>query len=105
MKDQQPEESLDDDPVVSEDKIPSFKVVEEKIRQLDNTVIIARIFYLPNSLTYRFQLIKKNKMCMMEIPKKVLDNLTTDGATAEEELRSILKLYVQKPEFWITLQE
>jgi hypothetical protein len=105
MKDQQPEENLEDDPVVSEDKIPSYKIVEERIRQIDNTVIIARIFYLPNNLLYRFQLIKKNKMCMMEIPKKVLDNLKTDGVTAEEELRNILKLYVQQPQCWVKLQE
>lgn len=90
-----------DDPVVAEDQIPGYKIVEENIRQIDNNVIIARIFYLPSSLTYRFQLIKKNKICMMEIPKKLLDNLKTDGSSAEEELKNILKLYVQQPESWV----
>jgi hypothetical protein len=94
-------EDLMDDPVVAEDQIPSYKIVEEKIRQIDNNVIIVRIFYLPSSLTYRFQLIKKNKMCMMEIPKRVLDHLKTDGSSAEEELKNILKLYVQQPEYWV----
>jgi hypothetical protein len=95
----------DDDPIVSEDKIPSYKIVEEKIRQIDNTVIIARIFYLPNAQLYRFQLIKKNKMCMMEIPKKLLDTLKTNGASAEEDLKNILKLYIQHPDAWVELRE
>jgi hypothetical protein len=38
---------------------------------------------------------------MMEIPKKVLDHLKTDGSSAEEELKNILKLYVQQPESWV----
>jgi hypothetical protein len=93
------EEDLDD-PVVAEDKIPAYSVVEEKIRELDSNVIITRTFYLPGTLTYRFQLIKKNKICMMEIPKRLLDNLKVNGTTSEEELKDILKLYIQQPECW-----
>ena len=34
------------DPRVSEDKVPAYDIVENKIRQFDNTVIIFRIFYM-----------------------------------------------------------
>lgn len=101
-----PDENNDvDDPVVTEDKIPAYRVVEETIRQIDNNVIITKIFYLPGTLTYRFQLIKKNKMCMMEVPKKVLDHVKTDGLSAREELNNILKLYVQQSECWVESKE
>ncbi len=92
------------DPRVSEDRVPSYKKVEEKIREIDNTIIIARIYYIFNHLgstVYRFQLIKKNKMCILEIPKKLLDNLKKDSNSAlEQELTDILNLYVQRSECW-----
>lgn len=96
------------DPRVSEDRVPSYKKVEEKIREIDNTIIIARIYYIFNHLnsTYRFQLIKKNKMCIVEIPKKLLDNLKRDSNSAlEQELGDILNLYVQRSECWAEFEK
>ncbi|MDP3296332.1 MAG: hypothetical protein Q8N09_01880 [Thermodesulfovibrionia bacterium] len=96
------------DPRVSEDRVPSYKKVEEKIREIDNTIIIARIYYIFNHLssTYRFQLIKKNKMCIVEIPKKLLDNLKKDSNSAlEQELGDILNLYVQRSECWAEFEK
>jgi hypothetical protein len=47
------------DPRVSEDKVPAYDIVEDKIRQIDNTVIIFRIFYILDSFIYKFQLLRK----------------------------------------------
>jgi hypothetical protein len=94
-----------DDPIVAEDKIPAYETVEEKIRQIDNTVIIARTFYVPDNLLYRFQLVKKNKMCMMEIPKKLLDDLKNNGETSEEDLKNIIQLYIQHTDSWVEIKE
>jgi hypothetical protein len=96
---------MEEDPVVAEDKIPAYSVVEEKIRQIDNTVIIARIFYVPDSLLYRFKLVKKDRMCMMEIPKRLLDDVKNDGANSDEELEKIVRFYVQRSDCWDDLQD
>jgi len=89
-----------DDPVVAEGKVPSYEIVEEKIKQIDSNIIIARIFYIFDNLTYRFQLIKKDRMCMIEIPKRLLDDLASDSSESEQELTDILKSYVQSPDCW-----
>jgi hypothetical protein len=94
-----------DDPIVAEDKIPAYDTVEEKIRQIDSTVIIARTFYVPDNLLYRFQLVKKNKMCMMEVPKKLLDDLKNNSATSEEDLKNLIQLYIQHPDAWVEIKE
>ncbi|MBI4698096.1 MAG: hypothetical protein HY758_04100 [Nitrospirae bacterium] len=90
------------DPRISEDRVPSYKKVEEKLRQIDNTIIIARIYYVFRSLNlaYRFQLIKKDKMCILEIPKKLLDDLTNDSISLEQELSDILNTHIQDSECW-----
>ncbi len=92
-----------DDPLVTEDRVPSYEKVKEKIGEIDNTIIIIRTFYNFNNLTYRFQLIKKEKMCVMEIPKVLLDDLKNDGSSAEQELTDILKLYIESSDCWINV--
>lgn len=89
-----------DDPVVAGNKVPSYEIVEEKIREIDNTIIISRTFYIFDNLSYRFQLIKKDKMCMLEIPKRLLDDLKTDSSESEQELTNILKLYIKSSDCW-----
>jgi hypothetical protein len=88
------------DPIVAEDKVPSYKIVEEKIKEIDSNIIISRIFYIFDNLSYRFQLVKKDKMCMVEIPKKLLDDLKNGSPASEQELTDILKLYVKSSEYW-----
>ncbi len=90
------------DPQVSEDNVPSYKIVEEKIRQIDSTIIIARTYYIIDnfSFTYRFQLIKKDKLCMVDIPRKLLNDLKSNLSASEQELTHILNLHIQSPECW-----
>lgn len=94
-----------DDPLVTEDKVPSYEIVEEKIRQINSTIIIARTFYLFDTFTYRFQLIKKDKMCMLEIPKRLLDDLKNGSPTSEQELAELLKHNVQNSDCWTEFEE
>lgn len=89
------------DPMVAEDKVPSYEIVEGKIKEFDSTIIISRIFYIFDNLSYRFQLIKKDKMCMVEIPKRLLDDLKNGSPTSEQELAEILRLYVKSSNCWI----
>jgi len=90
----------DEDPVVAEDRVPSYEIVEEKIKEIDSTIIISRIFYIFENFSYRFQLIKKDKMCMVEIPKRLLDELKNGSPASEQELTEILRLYVKDSECW-----
>ncbi|MCK5286612.1 MAG: hypothetical protein KAJ59_02250, partial [Thermodesulfovibrionia bacterium] len=80
------------DPQVSEENVPSYKTVEEKIRQIDNTIIIVRTYYIIENLsfTFRFQLIKKDKICMVDIPGKLLTDLKNKILASEQELTDIL---------------
>ena len=89
-----------DDPLVQEKDVPSFDVIEEKIREIDNTIIIYRVYYLFNSRTFRFQLIKKDKMCMIEMPRSLLESLGNDGTSAEKEVSRILDLNIENAECW-----
>jgi len=79
------------DPQVPKERIPSYEKVEEKIRELDGTVIILRVFYSIENISYKFQLLKNNKMCSVEIPRKLLEELRNGNAEKEEELTLILK--------------
>ncbi len=90
----------EDDPVVTEDRVPSFDIVAQKIRDIDNTIIIYRVYYLFNTFTYRFQLIKKDRMCIVEIPRHLLEGIGKDGASAEEELVRILREKIEDSECW-----
>ena len=89
-----------DDPLVQEKDVPSFDVIEEKIREIDNTIIIYRVYYLFNYRTFRFQLIKKDKMCMIEMPRSLLESLGNDGTSAEKEVSRILDLNIENAECW-----
>ncbi len=89
-----------DDPLVKANDVPSYVEVEEKIKEIDNTIIIYRIFYLFNSFIYRFQLIKKNKMCILEIPRSLLESMNKDGTRAERELQKILNLKIEDIDCW-----
>jgi len=93
-----------DDPLVTEDKVPSYDLVEQKIREIDSTIIVYRIFYLFNSYIYRFQLIKKDKMCVLEIPRVLLENIGKDGSEAENELFTLLSQKIDDSECWKEFQ-
>ncbi len=89
-----------DDPLVSEKDVPSFNLVEERIKEIDNSIIIFRVYYFFDSRIYRFQLIKKDKMCIIEIPRSLLENLGKDGTSAGRELSKILDLKIESDECW-----
>ena len=93
-----------DDPLVTEDSVPSYSVIEEKIKEIDNAIIIYRVYYLFNTFTFRFQLIKKDKMCVLEIPRALLESLNKDGSTSERELLQILNLNIENEECWADLK-
>ena len=93
-----------DDPVITAKDVPSYQTVEEKIKEIDNTIIVYRIFYLFDSFIYRFQLIKKNKMCILEIPRNLLENLNKDGTRARQELYRILNLKIEDADCWNVLK-
>ena len=92
------------DPLVSEDRVPSYNVVEEIIREIDHTIIIYRIYYLLGIFVYRFQLIKKDKMCIIEIPRALLESLGMDGTRAEQELSKIINRKIEDEECWTALR-
>ncbi len=86
--------------MVTEERVPSYEAVKEKIKQIDNTIIIYRVFYNFDNLSYRFQLIKKDKMCIVEIPKMLLDDLKNNGSSSDQKLAQILKVYTSSSECW-----
>ncbi len=93
-----------DDPLVTEESVPSYNVIEEKIKEIDNAIIIYRVYYLFNTFMFRFQLMKKDKMCVLEIPRALLENLSKDGSTSERELLQILNLNIENEECWAELK-
>lgn len=88
------------DPRVTEDKVPAYDVIEAKLRQLDNTVIIFRIFYLLDTFIYKFQLLRKDKLCIMEIPKKTLVELKNGNTTADYEMTKLLENCLDNDDCW-----
>ncbi len=92
------------DPLVSEDKVPSYNAVEEIIKEIDHTIIIYRIYYLLGVSIYRFQLIKKDKMCIIEIPKALLENVGLDGTKAERQLSKIINTKIEDEGCWAKLR-
>ncbi len=89
-----------DDPLVTGNDVPSYSIVEEKIKEIDNSIIIFRIYYFFNTFMYKFQLIKKDKMCVLEIPRSLLENISKDGTTSEQELSKILTLKIENSDCW-----
>jgi hypothetical protein len=92
------------DPLVSEDKVPAYNVVEEIIKEIDHTIIIYRIYYLLGVSIYRFQLIKRDKMCIIEIPRALLESLGTDGTSGEQQLSKIINTKIEDEECWFELR-
>jgi len=90
----------EDDPVVAEKDVPSFNVVQEKIKEIDNTVIIFRVYYFFTTRIFRFQLMKKDKMCMIEISRNLLESLGKDGMSADHELSKLLDINIESTECW-----
>ncbi len=90
----------DPDPVVLEKDVPSFDVVDQKIKEIDNTIIVYRIYYFFNTFVYRFQLIKKDKMCMIEIHRNMLENMHANGSSAEQKLAAIINNNIDNDECW-----
>ncbi len=90
----------DPDPVMNEKTVPSYETVEQKIKEYDNTIIVYRIFYFFNTFMFRFQLIKKDKMCSLEIPRNLLENLHSNGGSADQELNNLLDLHIEDAECW-----
>jgi hypothetical protein len=88
------------DPRVSEDKVPAYDIVEDKIRQIDNTVIIFRIFYILDSFIYKFQLLRKDKLCILEISKKMLLDLKNGDLAADKEMTRILESCLDSSDCW-----
>jgi hypothetical protein len=88
------------DPRVTEDKVPAYDIVETKIRQIDNTVIIFRIFYMLNTFIYKFQLLRKDKLCILEIPKKMLLDLRNGDLIADKEMTRILESSLESSDCW-----
>ncbi|HDZ62629.1 MAG TPA: hypothetical protein ENH40_05745 [Nitrospirae bacterium] len=86
--------------MVTEERVPSYEAVKEKIKQIDNTIIIYRVFYNFDNLSYRFQLIKKDKMCIVEISKTLLDELKNNGSSSDQKLAQILKLNTSSSDCW-----
>ena len=88
------------DPRVSEDKVPAYDIVENKIRQFDNTVIIFRIFYMLDTFIYKFQLLRKDKLCILEVPKKMLLDLRNGDLIADKEMTKILESCLDSSDCW-----
>ncbi len=89
-----------DDPIVDEKDVPSFNRIEKQIRELDNTIIIYRIFYFFTSRFYRFQLIKKDNMCMIDLPRDMLEDLSRESSPSENELCRIITSNIENEDCW-----
>ena len=80
--------------------VPSYEIVEEKIKGMDGAVIIFRIFYLPEKFAYRFQLLRNNNICMVEITRQLLDDLRTGDPSFDDELSTILNTHLKDSDCW-----
>ena len=89
-----------DDPIVEEKDVPSFGIIARKIKDLDTSIIIFRIYYFFSRRAYKFQLIRKDRMCMFEISRELLENLGKDGTSADHQISEILSLYIDSEECW-----
>lgn len=85
---------------VSKGIVPSYKVVEDKIKELDGAVIIFRIFYIPEKFTYSFQLLRNNNICMVEITRQLLDDLREGTPSSYDELTNILNNTLTNSDCW-----
>ena len=85
---------------VSRKDVPSFDIVEEKIKEIDGSIIVLRIFYIFMHIAYKFQLIKNDKLCSIEIPRKLLEGVRGRNSILEDELTRILDTNIQHAEGW-----
>jgi len=85
---------------VSRKDVPSFEIVEEKIKEIDGSIIVLRIFYIFMHIAYKFQLIKNDKLCSIEIPRKLLEGVRGRNSILEEELTRILDTNIQHTDCW-----
>ncbi len=85
---------------VSRKDVPSYEIVEEKIKEIDGSIIVLRIFYIFMHIAYKFQLIKNDKLCSIEIPRKLLEGVRGRNSVLEEELTRILDTNIQHADGW-----
>lgn len=85
---------------VSRKDVPSFDIVEEKIKEIDGSIIVLRIFYIFMHIAYKFQLIKNDRLCSVEIPRKLLEGVKSRNTVLEEELTRILDSNIQETDCW-----
>ena len=85
---------------VSRKDVPSFEIVEEKIKEIDGSIIVLRIFYIFMHIAYKFQLIKNDKLCSIEIPRKLLEGVRGRNSILEEELTRILDTNIHHTDCW-----
>ncbi len=92
------------DPLVAESDVPSFDVLDKKIKEIDNSIIVYRIYYFFDSMAYRFQLLRKDRMCIIEIPRALLDDLGRDGTSADREISDIISLNIENEDCWAVVE-
>ena len=85
---------------VSKYEVPSYDIVEEKIKEIDGSIIVFRIFYIFMQIAYKFQLIKNDRLCTIEIPRKMLEGLKARNDMLDEELTELLDSSIQHAECW-----
>jgi len=86
---------------VTKHEVPSYDIVEEKIREIDGSIIVLRIFYIFMEIVYKFQLIKNDKLCTVEIPRKLLEGLKSRNPVFEQKLAEILDESLQESDCWV----
>ena len=86
---------------VTKNEVPCYDVVEEKIREIDGSIIVLRIFYISMHIAYKFQLIKNDKLCTVEIPRKLLEGLKSRNPILEEKLTELLDSSLQHSDCWV----
>ncbi len=85
---------------VRKEDVPSYEIVEEKIKEIDGSIIVFRIFYIFMQIAYKFQLIKNDKLCTVQIPRKLLEGLNARNMMKEAELNKILESYLVQTDCW-----
>ncbi len=85
---------------VTKHEVPSYDIVEEKIKEIDGSIIVLRIFYIFMHIAFKFQLIKNDKLCSVEIPRKLLEGLKARNSIFEDELNRILDSSLQQSDCW-----
>ncbi len=85
---------------VTKKQVPSYEIVEEKIKEIDGSIIVLRIFYIFMHIAFKFQLIKNDKLCSVVIPRQLLEGLKGQNSILEEELNRILDTKLQHTDCW-----